>query len=153
MILTRRFRQYIISNSTTPLPDLLIFIFISFIFIFLAICKHFFNFLMLHVNIALRLKCEPAHTNAPVQTGRRVEKGRRGLSGVCWSPWPAGLCSAAPADCKQITHWEYKGTSGTGSAQPKINQELNTLTVSLAVHWCLVLFPVGLPCSWFEPLL
>lgn len=45
-------------------------------------------------------------TNAPVQTGRQVERVRRGLSGVCWSPWPAGLCSAAPADCKQITNAE-----------------------------------------------
>lgn len=50
--------------------------------------------------------CKHVSLAAPVRTGRRVERVSRGLSGVCWSPWPAGLCSAAPADCKQITHTE-----------------------------------------------
>ncbi len=61
-----------------------------------ALCKH----------VSLEVKSEPAYTSAPVRTGRRIERVSRGLSGVCWSPWPAGLCSAAPADCKQITHTE-----------------------------------------------
>lgn len=59
-----------------------------------ASCKH----------ISLEVKSDSAHTSAPVRTGTRVERASRGLSGACWSPWPAGLCSAAPADCKQITH-------------------------------------------------
>lgn len=32
----------------------------------------------------------------------------QGLSGVCWSPLPAGLCRAAYTDCKQITCAEHE---------------------------------------------
>ncbi len=76
-----------------------------------ALCKH----------VSLDVNSEAA----PVRTGRRVERVSRGLSGVCWSPWPAGLCSAAPADCKQITHTENTSAQAINKSRTKHTHSLS----------------------------